>query len=159
MTDTIRDSTDKVQSTELDPERVHLLDSIKELGRELIEARQDAVAARQIHQQEITTISERLIEAAEQNEMCETYDSVIDHLNRSLTVPLGVRDRDQTLRVEGTITFTFSRYLDVPLPYNANIESDDSLYRVVSQLRAMGLRFLDAQVDEYDIVVDNVEYE
>jgi hypothetical protein len=142
MTDTVTDPE----------ERVHLLDSIKELEHQ----RDHAQAT---HRAEIAIITERLIDAAEQNEMCETYDAVIDALNKHLTVPLGVRDRDQTLRVEGTITFTFSRYLDVPLPYNANIESDDSLGRVRSQLRAVGLRFLDAQVDEFDIVVDNVEYE
>lgn len=146
----------------MDPEeRVHLLDSIQELGRDLNQARQEAVAARQIHLQEIATITEKLIDAAESHDMCSTYDSVIDNLNRHLTVKLGIREQESTIRIEGSITVDFSRYLDVALPYGTDLDSDLARERARSALRAMGLRWITDQADpdSWDISIESIEYD
>ena len=142
-------------SEDADPELVvHLRDQIRELEhqRDLAEA---------IHRSEVAIITEKLIEAADQNEMCGTYDAVIDHLNRHLTVKLGIREQENTLRIEGSITLDFTRYLGVRLPYNQDLDSDLTRERARSALRAMGLRWITDQADpdSWDISIESVEYD
>ena len=167
MTDTIRECSDEVLSTE--PEqaepyaseevRVRLVDSISELSEQLVEARQEALTARQVHQQEVALISEKLIDAAETNEMCGTYDAVIDNLNRYLTVKLRVREQDQTLQIRGRIVVDFDRYLDVPLPYNSRLDTDEVKSKVTDIISSLGLGWATQSQPSWSIEIESVDYE
>lgn len=149
---TTRDLLDK---DTMDPEeRVHLLDSIKELEHQ----RDHAQAT---HRAEIAIITEQLIDAAESHDMCSTYDSVIQNLNRHLTVKLGVREQENSLLIEGSITIDFSRRLDVAMPYGTDFDSDLARERARSALRAMGLRWITDQADSeaWEISIESIEYD
>ena len=157
MTDTVRDERDEVQSTEhvneLDPEeRAHLLDSIEEMRRE-------RDLAQSVHRSEVALISEKLIDAAEQNEMCSTYDAVIDNVNRYITVKLGVREQDQTLQIRGRIVVDFDRYLDVPLPYNSRLDTDEVKSKVTDIISSLGLGWATQSQPSWSIEIESVEYE
>jgi len=140
-------------------ERVHLLDQITTLNGELVQARAETLTAQLRHREEVAIITEKLIDAADQNDMCSTYDAVIESLNKYLTVPLGVRDADQTVQVRGRVVINLDRYVDVQMPYNADLTSPQNRERVHDVLRALGLNWLVQGQPSWEIEIEAVDYE
>ena len=158
MTDTLRDddllSTEQVNNYE--EERVHLLDSIKDLEARVARAEQEVLGAQLAHIREIEIISNALIEEADQAELCGQYDNVVSGINSMVKVPLLMREVDVSIHVRGEVTFRFDRRFEMPVPMG--IQANDPIVRerVAGVLRSMGIRALamSAEEESVDIQLD-----
>ena len=65
--------------------------------------------AQENHREDIERISDRLIEEANDRGWCDTYDQIINQINRNLHVPL--RRRERSYCVTQTIELTVTKYL------------------------------------------------
>lgn len=91
--------------------------SREDLARLLEKAQADLKTAKEYHEADIVTISERLIREAENREWCGEYDEIVRSLNGDLSVPL--RKRYQEFTVDMTVT--------VPLTWRARAtDADDA---------------------------------
>ena len=155
MTDTLRDddllSTEQVNNYE--EERVHLLDSIKDLEARVARAEQEVLGAQLAHIREIEIISNALIDQAE---LCGQYDNVVSGINSMVKVPLLMREVDVSIHVRGEVTFRFDRRFEMPVPMG--IQANDPIVRerVAGVLRSMGIRALamSAEEESVDIQLD-----
>lgn len=84
--------------------------------RELNSARAEIEAVRKNWAGDIETIGEHLIEAANDNSMCEIYDNTIRELNERLHLPLAERFKDFEVSVDITVT--------VPVMVSARTEEE-----------------------------------
>lgn len=66
----------------------------------------DLATARLAHQTDIEKIGQALITAADENDFCSEYDRVITGINTALNIPLQTREREFTVTVTGTVTFS-----------------------------------------------------
>ena len=169
MTDTVRD--EEVLSTEpdcsngcVDPvghaaigeeERVHLLDSIRDLEYRLARAEQEALGARLAHIREVQIISNEMNEQADEHELCGVYDNVVANVNTLLKVPMLTRDVDVSIRARGTITFDFDRRITLAVPMGSNADDAVVRERTLGVLTSLGLRNMTTSVgDSIDIEMD-----
>jgi hypothetical protein len=70
---------------------------------------QHAVAVRQ-HRSDIAAIGQRLLDEADDRGWCDEYDTVVDELNKLLTVPLPTRERDFEVEIEVRVTVRVSAH-------------------------------------------------
>jgi hypothetical protein len=70
---------------------------------------QHTVAVRQ-HRSDIAAIGQRLLDEADDRRWCDQYDTVVDELNKLLTVTLPTRDRDHDVEIDVRVTIRVSAH-------------------------------------------------
>jgi len=73
---------------------------IKEQREEMLRLQTLLMAAEQLHKDNIQTLGDELISAANDNDLCEQFDMFVTRVNRELKFPLPRRERDFWVDVE-----------------------------------------------------------
>jgi hypothetical protein len=147
MTDDVRTEpvTDEGLLSELpDPELIaHLRDTIADLERKVAETHQR-------HVDEIAFISDRLAEEADEHELCTVYDQVIASINDSdkVTVPLGQREVDVSVRITGSVSFHFDRRVTLAVPVGSVANSPLMRERALDLIISLGVRAMGNSAEE-----------
>jgi len=68
--------------------------------------RQAAREARETHRQEIALIGDQLIEAANDNDLCEQFDRFVEKVNSQITVELPTRAKEYEVEIHITTTLS-----------------------------------------------------
>lgn len=77
----------------------YLARRVDDLVSQLQQKANELEDARRNHKQDIRIIGERLIEVANDRDLCSDYDDVVDDVNERLYVKLPVRERDFAVSV------------------------------------------------------------
>lgn len=107
--------------------------------------------AKQAHVKDITTISEALIQEAEERDWCETYDEFVSDLNLKLNVQLTERTNDYEVDVVVTQTIRRTQTVRIQITSN-NIEG---IYTTISDYDDS----ISSELSDYEWYTEEVEDE
>jgi hypothetical protein len=88
-------------------------DGTAALQREIDALRMELAGARNAHRNDIAYLGNRLLQLAEEQDWCETFDREVVDANKILAVKLPLRSRTYTVCVTGTVTVSFSHNIEV----------------------------------------------
>jgi hypothetical protein len=84
--------------------------TVGDITRQLATATERHTVAVSQHRSDIAAIGRRLLDEADDRGWCDQYDTVVDELNKVLTVALPTRERDHEVEIEVRVTVRVSAH-------------------------------------------------
>jgi hypothetical protein len=135
------------QQTQLVDQQRQLTDMAAQVNKAIAERD----ANRRKHEADITHIGEVMMQEADDRGWCNEYDTIVDRINRNLTVELPVRNKDYTVDIHYTVRFSVgvsARDADAAMD-----DARDLISSTIERLESSGY-VADVSFDEIDYQLD-----